>query len=68
MNYNELPNIDDLNTITGYSEIIDPTTGDIVYQHYSYYHIPILVLFFISLIFIWFANRILIEFLIRWRK
>lgn len=68
MTINDLPNIDNLSIITQYSEIIDLNTQQPVYSVTSYYHIPFLAWFIIFAVFLWFANRILIEFLIRWRK
>lgn len=61
-----LPASDDITIITAYTEVIASGTDD--FQVTTHYHMPIIYVFFVSIIVIVFFNRLILELLIRLRK
>lgn len=59
---------DELTVITGYTEHYDTSTTTPDWTEKHYYHIPFIVWIIITTISLFIMDRIIIEFLIRWRR
>jgi len=60
--------INNLSVITQYSELTAYGTTTPAYTQQTYYHVPFIAWIIIAVPFFFVLNRLLIEFIIRWRK
>lgn len=58
----------DLSIICGMTQHYESTTTLPDWVEYNYYHVPFFVWFILGVPTLWIGNRLLIEFIIRWRR